>query len=87
MIKRYTLGRVTLAKTENASLQGAGIVEREQGELIRFDDYQRHLNTIKSELQQSWEKADYDYNDTKLSYHEGECDAYDWALQQIPCLE
>ncbi len=84
MIERYTLGRVTLAKTENSSLQGAGIVECENGEFVRYEDYLNQLNAIKSELQQSWEKADYDHNDTKLSCHEGERDAYDWALQQIP---
>lgn len=46
MIKRYTLGRVTLAKTENASLQGAGIVECEHGEFYRCIDIDPLLESI-----------------------------------------
>lgn len=46
MIKRYTLGRVTLAKTENASLQGAGIVECEHGEFYRCADIDPLLESI-----------------------------------------
>lgn len=46
MIKRYTLGRVTLAKTENSSLQGAGIVECERGEFCRCADIDPLLESI-----------------------------------------
>jgi len=46
MIKRYTLGRVTLAKTENASLQGAGIVECKNGEFVRYKDVENLLEAI-----------------------------------------
>lgn len=45
-LKRYTMGRVTLAKTENASLQGAGIVERENGEFYRCADIDPLLESI-----------------------------------------
>lgn len=45
-IKRYTLGRVTLAKTENSSLQGAGIVECENGEFVRHDEVESLLESI-----------------------------------------
>lgn len=46
MIKRYTLGRVTLAKTDNSSLQGAGIVECENGDLYRCADIDPLLESI-----------------------------------------
>lgn len=46
MIKRYTLGRVTLAKTDNSSLQGAGIVECENGEFYRCADIDPLLESI-----------------------------------------
>lgn len=45
-LKRYALGRVTLAKTENASLQGAGIVECEHGEFYRCADIDPLLESI-----------------------------------------
>lgn len=45
-LKRYTMGRVTLAKTENASLQGAGIVECENGEFYRCADIDPLLESI-----------------------------------------
>ena len=45
-LKRYTLGRVTLAKTENASLQGAGIVECKNGEFVRYKDVENLLEAI-----------------------------------------
>lgn len=45
-LKRYTMGRVTLAKTENASLQGAGIVECEHGEFYRCADIDPLLESI-----------------------------------------
>lgn len=45
-IKRYTLGRVTLAKTENSSLQGAGIVECENGEFVRHEEVESLLESI-----------------------------------------
>lgn len=46
MIKRYTMGRVTLAKTDNSSLQGAGIVECERGEFYRCADIDPLLESI-----------------------------------------
>ena len=45
-LKRYTLGRVILAKNENASLQGAGIVESETGEFVRYKDVENLLEAI-----------------------------------------
>lgn len=45
-LKRYTMGRVTLAKTENASLQGAGIIECENGEFYRCADIDPLLESI-----------------------------------------
>ena len=45
-LKRYTLGRVTLAKTENSSLQGAGIVECDHGEFYRCADIDPLLESI-----------------------------------------
>lgn len=47
-LKRYTLGRVTLAKTDNASLQGAGIVECDHGEFYRCADIDPLLESIGS---------------------------------------
>ncbi|MEZ2742629.1 hypothetical protein ACBP93_08355 [Paenalcaligenes hominis] len=46
MIKRYTMGRVTLAKTDNSSLQGAGIVECDHGEFYRCADIDPLLESI-----------------------------------------
>lgn len=46
MIKRYTLGRVTLAKTENSLLQGAGIVECVNGEFVRHEEVESLLESI-----------------------------------------
>lgn len=45
-LKRYALGRVTLAKTENSSLQGAGIVECDHGEFYRCADIDPLLESI-----------------------------------------
>lgn len=45
-LKRYTMGRLTLAKTENASLQGAGIVECENGDFYRCADIDPLLESI-----------------------------------------
>lgn len=45
-IKRYAMGRVTLAKTDNSSLQGAGIVECENGEFYRCADIDPLLESI-----------------------------------------
>lgn len=46
MIKRYTLGRTTLAKTDKVALEGAGIVESPDGEFVLYADLEKLLESI-----------------------------------------
>lgn len=46
MIKRYMLGRTTLAKTDKVTLEGAGIVESPDGEFVLYEDVEALLESI-----------------------------------------
>lgn len=46
MLKRYDLGQIRLGGQGNETIYGPGIVEREDGDYVRYEDYMRIIDAI-----------------------------------------